>query len=105
MEIILTTDELVYWYRSGKERGKSRFPKGVIKSFQDKMNILSSIQNTAQHASYRSLKLEPLTKEKKYKGMHSIRVNEQFQIILRIVKKQDVEIVEVAEILDLFDYH
>lgn len=37
--------------------------------------------------------------------MHSIRVNEQFRIILRIVKKQDVEIVEVAEILDLTDYH
>lgn len=68
MEIILTTKDLVYWYRTGKEKGKPRFPKGIIKSFQDKINILSSIQNAAQLALYKLLRFEPLTKEKKLKG-------------------------------------
>lgn len=105
MEVILTTDELKEWYENGKESGKPRFPKGVIKRFQQKIDILWSVQNSAQLVLYRSLNFEPLTKEKKYKGMYSIRVNDQFRIILSIVKKKGVETIEVAEILDLTDYH
>ena len=105
MEVILTTDELKEWYENGKESGKPHFPKGVIKRFQEKIDILWSVQNSAQLVLYRSLNFEPLTKEKRYKGMHSIRVNDQFRIILRIVKKNGAETIEVAEILDLTDYH
>jgi toxin HigB-1 len=105
MEVILTTDELKMWYETGKEIGKPKFPKGIIKRFQEKIDILWSVQNSSQLFLYRSLNFEPLTKEKKYKGMHSIRVNDQFRIILRIVKRGEVETIEVAEILYLTDYH
>lgn len=105
MEVILTTHQLVEWYQTGKESGKPKFPKSVIKGFQNKIDILRSIKNSAEISLYRSLQFEPLTKEKKYKGMHSIRINDQFRIILRIVKKKGIETVEVAEILELTDYH
>lgn len=105
MEVKFTTDDLEKWFKTGKETGKQRFPKGVIKGFQNKINILESVKNSAELSLYRSLNFEPLTKEKKYKGMHSIRINDQFRIILRIVTKKEVETVEVAEIVELTDYH
>ena len=105
MHIKFTTDELEQWYLTGKESGKQRFPKGVIKGFQNKINMIESAKNSFELSLYRSLNFEPLTKEKKYKGMHSIRINDQFRIILRIVTKKDVETIEVAEILELTDYH
>lgn len=105
MEVILTTDDLKVWYQTGKETGKQRFQKGVIKGFQNKIKFISSAKDSTELALYHSLNFEPLTKEKKYKGMHSIRINDQFRIILRIVTKKSVETVEVAEILELTDYH
>jgi len=105
MEVKFTTDELEQWFKTGKESGKQRFPKGVIKGFQNKIQFIASAKNSSELSLYRSLNFEPLTKEKKYKGMYSIRINDQFRIILRIVTKKGVETVEVAEILELTDYH
>jgi plasmid maintenance system killer protein len=58
--------------------------------------------------NFKSLHLEALVKEKKYKGMHSIRVNNQYRLILRFIKSSDSlnkDIVEITEIHELTDYH
>lgn len=105
MEVEFKTKELLEWYLTGKESGKQRFPVGLVKRFREKIDFIRSAGNSKDLALYRSLHFESLNIEKKYKGMHSIRVNDQFRIILRIIRKKDVETVEVAEILELIDYH
>ena len=106
MTVLFKKKVLEAIYKNGKETGKPIYGTEVIRSFIKKIAILWSVSNSAELAMFRSLRLEALKKEEKYKGMHSIRVNDQYRIILKIVKdKNGTEIVEVIEIHDLTDYH
>jgi plasmid maintenance system killer protein len=106
MVVVFKNEALREIYEHGEETGKPRYGKEIVRAFIRKIDMLASVENSVVLAKFQSLHLEALTREKKYKGKHSIRVNDKYRIILKIVKqKNGWEIIEVSEIHDLTDYH
>jgi plasmid maintenance system killer protein len=106
MEVVFKNEALRTIYEYGQETGKPVYGKEVIKSFIKKIDIIASVNNSRELAQFKSLHLEALKKEERYKGMHSVRVNDKFRVILKIVKsKNGNETIEISEIHDLTDYH
>lgn len=91
-------------YAQGKEKGKPVYGESVVKAFVKKIDILFSLTHSQQLTQLKSLYFEHLKKE--LKGFCSIRVNEKYRIIFKIIKaKGGKEIIEIIEIHDLKDYH
>ena|ERR1700744_137019 len=106
MEVQFKNKDLEEVYRTGKEVGKPRYGTGVVRGFIARINTLRTAANSNVLIQFKSWYFEALKKEAKYKGMHSIRVNDQYRILLKIVKdKNGTEIAEIVEIHDLTDYH
>jgi plasmid maintenance system killer protein len=108
MEVVFVDKSLKDLFLSGKEKGKPLYGKELVRSFIKKITILMAASNSRDLVNFKSLHLEALVKEKKYKGMHSIRVNDQYRLILRFIKSPEPlhkVIVEVTEIHQLTDYH
>ncbi len=106
MIVEFKNEDLRRIYESGKETGKPRYGQEIIKSFIRKIDVLAAVPNSSELPMFKSLHFEALIKEQKYKGMHSIRVNEKYRIILKIVKQKNrAEIIEISEIYELTDYH
>lgn len=106
MEVHFKNKALEDIYETGKEVGKPRYGKNVVRGFIARIQTLRSISNSSEMVQFKSWYFEKLEKEAKYRGMHSIRVNKQFRIILKIDKKKNkLEVVEVCEVHDLTDYH
>ncbi|MDB5210693.1 MAG: hypothetical protein JWQ30_1520 [Sediminibacterium sp.] len=108
MEVVFKTVQLKELYEQGREKGKPVFGQEVVKAYVKKIDILFAAAHSVDVANFRSLHLEALTKEKKYKGMHSIRVNDKYRIVLRFIKAKgpgQADIAEVSEIHELTDYH
>lgn len=108
MEVVFVDKSLKDLFLSGKEKGKPLYGKELVRSFIKKITILMATSNSRELVNIKSLHLEALVKEKKYKGMHSIRVNDKYRLILRFIKSPEPlkkEIVEVTEIHELTDYH
>lgn len=104
MKVIFEKKELEYIFENGKEKGKPSYPPEVIKGFIRKVNIILDVENTQELRMFKSLRLEELSGN--YVGFHSIRVNNRYRIVLKILKEQlDKYTVEVVEISDLKDYH
>ncbi len=104
MEVIFSDEKLRLLYQEGKERGKPVFGEAVVKSYIKKIDILASVNNSRELTSFKSLHFESLRKE--YKGFNSIRVNDQYRIVFKILKHRGgFETIEVAEIHELTDYH
>ncbi|MEI8097402.1 MAG: type II toxin-antitoxin system RelE/ParE family toxin [Sediminibacterium sp.] len=108
MQVVFKNAALEELYKSGKQKGKPLYSVEVVKSFIKKIDILYGAANSLDIANFRSLHLEALTKEKKYNGMNSIRVNDKYRIIIKFIKGKVNEFkntVEISEVHELTDYH
>lgn len=108
MEVVFVDKSLMDLFLSGKEKGKPLYGKELVRSFIKKITILMAASNSRELVNIKSLHLEALVKEKKFKGMHSIRVNDKYRLILRFIKSPEPlnkVIVEITEIHELTDYH
>jgi proteic killer suppression protein len=108
MEVVFINKSLKELFLTGKEKGKPVYGRDLVKSYIKKVTIIMGCAHSRDLVNFKSLHLEALVKEKKYKGMFSIRVNEQYRLILRFIKSSESlnkDIVEITEIHDLTDYH
>jgi toxin HigB-1 len=106
MRVEFKDDELRKIYEQGVEKGKPRYGKEIVKAFIKKIDLIVSIRHSTELAKYQSLHFELLTKEIRYKGMHSIRINDKYRLIVKIIKHRDgADTFEIREINDLTDYH
>ena len=108
MELVFKDEALEELYKRGKEKGKPVYGHEVIKAYIKKIDILYAAAHSMDVANFRSLHLEALTKEKKYKCMHSIRVNDKYRIILKFIKAMNSgqkDCIEISNIHGLTDYH
>ena len=107
MEVKFISAELEGLYRGVEDKWTRKYGQAVVKAFVKKVEILAICRNTVELATqWKSLHFEPLTKEKRYKGFHSVRVNDKYRIILKIIKeKGGKETIEIVVIHDLTDYH
>jgi plasmid maintenance system killer protein len=104
MKVILQNKDLEHIYIHGREKGSPKYPPEVVKGFIKKVNILAQAGNTQELRAFKSLHFEAL--KGNYEGSHSIRVNDQFRIVFKILKEEDGSTkVEVIQIDELKDYH
>ena len=79
------------------------FPKGwsrdAIKAFRRKLQLIAAAKDERDIYALRSLRLEQL--KGGLDGQSSIRLNDQFRLILRFKTEGD----RVAVLLELVDYH
>jgi toxin HigB-1 len=97
MEVVFIDEKLRFLYTEGRERGKPVYGEAVIRSYIRKIDILASVNNSRELIQFKSLHFEALKKE--YKGFNSIRVNDQYRIVFKILKRKGgIETIEIAEI-------
>ena len=77
-----------------------RLGSDVTKQFRKKMQLLASAKDERDLYALRGLHLEKLVKKRA--GQHSIRLNDQFRLILRFTTDREGRLVTVLEITD---YH
>ena len=79
-------------------------PKGVgqdlIKAFRKKVGLLAAATSDLELRQFKALRLEKLKGDRA--GLHSIRLNDLWRLILRFRSDQDGRVVVVIEIAD---YH
>lgn len=78
----------------------SRIGADVTKSFRKKMGFLANAESESDLRSYRALRFEKLKGGRV--GQHSIRLNDQWRLILRIEKDAEGNLLIIVEIVD---YH
>jgi len=81
-------------------RGARRFPSGVVDSFFEAMAHIAAASDRRDLQALRGLRLEKLSGT--YKGKYSIRLNDQFRVLLRLETDRNGELVVVLQIVD---YH
>lgn len=80
--------------------GFARLGKDLVKAFCKKVNIISAASSEPDFRAMRSLHFEKLSGDRS--GQHSIRLNDQWRLILRLVTDGDGRLVVIVEITD---YH
>lgn len=98
MRVIIEDDYLEYLFAHGKSKGKPKFNYDIERTFVKRVFQISSAQNTNDLRAIKSLHFEKLSGV--MDGRYSIRVNDDFRIILRMEKDADnikVEIVCIEE--------
>ena len=104
MRVIILDKDLEYLYTHEKEKGSPNYPPEVSRGFIKKIKILESLGNTQELRLFKSLHFEAL--KGNYKGSHSIKVNDQFRIVFKILKEEDGSTkVEIIQVEELVDYH
>ena len=104
MQVKILNKDLAYLYAHGKEKGSPQYPPEVAKAFVKKVKILQQAENTQMLRQYKSLHFEELKGD--LKGSHSVRVNDQYRIVLKIEKEDNGTVkIEIVIIEDLVDYH
>lgn len=79
---------------------ETRLPIGVIKSLRDKLNLIAAAPDERTLRNWRSLHYEKLSGKRT--GQRSIRLNDQYRLILELDDSQDPPTVIVVEV---DDYH
>ena len=72
----------------------------VTKAFRKKMGLIASAESESDLRSYRALRFEKLKGARV--GQHSIRLNDQWRLILRIENDATGRLLIIVEIVD---YH
>ncbi len=78
-----------------------QFGTDVVQSYRKKMGFLAACSNVQDVRAMRSLRLEKLSGKRK--GQHSIRLNDQWRVILRF-ENTKVE-GETTVVVQIVDYH
>jgi proteic killer suppression protein len=98
MKVHFKTDHLEYLYITPLVdiEGKQPFSKDIIKQFKKKVQILINITRIDQLRQFKGLNFEYLKGDRK--GTSSIRLNDQYRLILEQKKDGEIEIILVNEI-------
>ena len=98
MKVYFSTDELKEFYITPlKEiRGKRNYPQEVIKQYKNRVQLLRSLRNLEDMRQFRGLSFEYLKGDRK--GQSSIRLNDQYRLILIPLEEDSAQVIMVHEI-------
>lgn len=77
-----------------------RLGADVVRQFRKKVNFLVAASDERDLYGYRALRFEKLAGSRK--GQHSIRLNDQWRLILRLEHREQGQVIVIVEIVD---YH
>jgi proteic killer suppression protein len=80
--------------------GAPQYGRDVIKSFRKKVAFLEDAASELDLRAYRALHYEKLVGDRA--GQHSIRLNDQWRLILRVATEEAGHVLIIIEIVD---YH
>ena len=98
MIVYFDSDDLqkLYQIPLSELRGKKSYPYEVINQYKKKVQLLISIQNLEDLKQFRGLNFERLKGNRK--GQYSIRLNNQYRLLLTRITESKVQIVLINEI-------
>ncbi|MBI4897586.1 MAG: type II toxin-antitoxin system RelE/ParE family toxin [Actinobacteria bacterium] len=99
MRIDFAKSNLGRLYEDVKYRPKKYSPE-LVKAFRKKVALLQAVQDERELREHKALRLEKLHSD--LAGHHSIRLNDQWRLIIRFAKDDQGKLVLIIEILD---YH
>jgi proteic killer suppression protein len=76
------------------------FGRDVVKAFRKRVQFIRAARDERDFHAMRSLNFEKL--KGKREGQYSMRLNDQWRLILELVKRNDGKVVVIVEIAD---YH
>ena len=83
-----------------EDKNSHHYSKSVVEGFFEAMAIISNAQNESDIRAFKQLHFEKLKGNRD--GQHSIKLNQQFRLILQIMKDDQGKILWIIEIVD---YH
>lgn len=83
-----------------EEAGKTRLPVAVIKSARRKLTVIRAAPNDQALRNWKSLHYEKLKGDRD--GQRSIRLNDQFRMVLEIDESTNPQ---TATVIAIEDYH
>lgn len=98
MIVRFETDELekLFLVPLDELRGKQKFAKEIIKKYKERVMLLHSIKTLEELRPFRSLNFEFLKGDRK--GQCSLRLNDQFRLIITPLDEETVQVILVNEI-------
>ncbi len=99
MRLHIESDELKRLFEDPRYAAP-QFGRDLIKAYRKKIGFLAAAVSELDLRNYRALRFEKLTGDRA--GQHSIRLNDQWRLILRL--ESDVE-GPVLIVVDIVDYH
>lgn len=94
MIVYFKTKELEFFYKTPlKElRGKKQYSEEIIKQFKFEVQRLMAIPNISVLKQFKGLKFKKLNKDRAGKNEYSIRLNDQYRLILKVEQQNKVEL-------------
>lgn len=83
-----------------EEKNAHRYPPGVVEAFFDVMAIIASATSEADIRAFKGLHFEKLSGNRK--GQGSLRLNDQYRLIVQVEKDEQSKVLWIIEIVD---YH
>jgi proteic killer suppression protein len=96
MVVEFETEELKELYTTNKLRGKQQFPVQVIRQYRLRVYTLIHIEKLEDLRQLRGWNLEQLKGDRK--GQYSLRLNDQYRLILTPKDNNSIKIVLINEI-------
>jgi len=89
----------------GKAKGKQKFSQEVLTQYKKKVKILRRIKSTTELYKFKGLHFEKF-KHGRFKGKHSIRLNDQFRLIFERIKEiQNKKVIELLLINEISKHY
>lgn len=98
MDFRLKSDKLKLLYT--QEEGAHRYPAAVIKGFFHVMSLIKSMPNEGDLYSFKSLHYEKLKGARGKQGERSLRLNDQWRLIIKLETDPRGKAILVLEIGD-----
>jgi toxin HigB-1 len=98
MIVYFQTEELeeLYEIPLSEIRGKQKFAKEVIKQYKKRVQLLIAIRKIGELRPFRGLNFEYLKGDRK--GQCSLRLNDQFRLLLTPIDENKVQVIMINEI-------
>ena len=98
MKIYFKTEELKNFYETSLQaiRGKRKLPIEVLKQYKKRVDLLIEITKLEELKAYRGLYFEYLKGDRK--GQCSIRLNDQYRLIITSIGEKTVQVILINEI-------
>jgi proteic killer suppression protein len=100
MKFIFKKKKLETLYTKGE--GVEKYSEAVINAFFDVMSIIDAAIDERDLYAFKGLRFEKLEGERGNRGERSLRLNEQWRLILSIEQDKDGKIIFI---IDIEDYH
>jgi proteic killer suppression protein len=102
MEVVFADDDF-YWLETDPE-STGNLEQPIVKAFRKRMQQIRAAPDERDFYKLKSLRFEKL--EGKRKHQHSMRLNDQYRLIVELIKKNpSAQSSKVIKIVGIEDYH